>query len=217
MIRNRQVAAKADKDSEVDRIYRSLKKWILECRFRPSELLAEVDLARLCQTSRTPVREACNRLSQENWISRIPHKGYLVPAISVREIAEVYEFRKLLECFTAERAAASAGADQIAKLKELLKKESEPGAATNDLLAISESFHLAVAEIARNQPVLRQLKMTLEYVYRLDRLSMETEAVTLPHAGILRAIEARKPAKAKQEMADHIDRSRDRMLRIFGA
>ena len=110
MIRNRQVAAKADKEGEVERTYRTLKKWILECRFRPGELLAEVDLARLCQTSRTPVREACNRLSQENWIARIPHKGYLVPAISVREIVEVYEYRKLLECFTAERAAASASA-----------------------------------------------------------------------------------------------------------
>jgi DNA-binding GntR family transcriptional regulator len=217
MISKRQLAAKGDKEGEVERTYRTLKKWILECRFRPGELLAEVDLARLCQTSRTPVREACNRLSQENWIARIPHKGYLVPAISVREIVEVYEYRKLLECFTAERAAASASADQISRLKELLKKESEPGTATNELLSISESFHLAVAEIARNQRILRQLKATLEYVYRLDLLSTETEVETVPHAGILRAIELKKPAKAKEEMAAHIDQSRDRMLRIFGA
>src|SRR2546426_626600 len=82
-----------NKEGEVDRVYRLLKDWILQCEFRPGNFLAEVDLARKCDTSRTPIREACNRLSQEGWISRIRHKGYLVPAISIREIQPSCESR----------------------------------------------------------------------------------------------------------------------------
>ena len=65
----------------------------------------EVELARQCETSRTPVREACTRLGHEGWISQIRYKGYMVPAISVREIIELYEYRKVLECFTAGKVA----------------------------------------------------------------------------------------------------------------
>ena len=64
---------------------------------RPGDFLSEVELARQCETSRTPVREACNLLSQEKWIQRIRHKGYVLPPISIRDIIEVYEYRKLLE------------------------------------------------------------------------------------------------------------------------
>src|SRR5205823_3258763 len=77
---------KAKKEGEVARVYRLIKGWILQGRARPGEFLAEVELARLCKTSRTPVREACNRLSQENWLTHLRHKGYMVPPISVREI-----------------------------------------------------------------------------------------------------------------------------------
>ena len=92
-------------EGEVDRVYRLLKNWILQCEFRPGDFLTEVSLAERCETSRTPIREACNRLSQEGWISGIRHKGYVVPSISARDIVEIYEYRKLLECFNAEKAA----------------------------------------------------------------------------------------------------------------
>jgi DNA-binding GntR family transcriptional regulator len=62
---------------EVDRVYRVLKGCILECEFRPGDFLAEADLARHCSTSRTPIREACSRLTQEKWITRIPNEVLL--------------------------------------------------------------------------------------------------------------------------------------------
>src|SRR4029077_19118423 len=95
-------------EGEVDRVYRLLKNCILQCEFRPGDFLAEVNLAERCETSRTPIREACNRLSQEGWISGIRHKGYVVPSISARDIVEIYEYRKLLECFNSEKAAQTA-------------------------------------------------------------------------------------------------------------
>src|SRR6202453_5432414 len=96
---------KPKKGSEVDRVYRLLKSEILSCRFRPGDFLPEVEVAAQCRTSRTPVREACNRLAEEKWLSKIQNKGYIVSPISVQDIMEMYQYRKLLECFTAERTA----------------------------------------------------------------------------------------------------------------
>jgi DNA-binding GntR family transcriptional regulator len=206
-----------EREGEVERVYRLLKKWILDARLKPGDFLSEVDLARQCETSRTPVREACNLLSQEKWIQRIRHKGYVLPAISIREIIETYEYRKLLECFCAERAAVSATADEVRALRELISIEDRVDVEMPAFLRANQEFHQRLGEIARNQRVLDQLKLTLEYVHRLDVLSTQRDTRPVPHQDIVRAIEARNPAEAARAMADHINVSRDRMLRLFGS
>jgi DNA-binding GntR family transcriptional regulator len=207
---------KRDQEGEVDRVYRILKSWILECVFKPGEFLSEVDLARKCETSRTPVREACNRLSQGRWIQSIRHKGYVIPQISVREIIETYEYRRLLECFSAERAAQVASPEQIQNLKKMIQAESKPNPSMKDILAVNDLFHIELAVIARNQRVLDELRLTLDYVHRLDILSTQRDTSWIPHAEIVAAVEARKPSQAHKAMAAHIDHSRDRMLKLFG-
>ena len=77
---------KAEREGEVDRVYRTLREWLIAARLRPGEFLSEVLLASQCRTSRTPVREACGRLAQDKWLVRIPRKGYLVAPISVRTL-----------------------------------------------------------------------------------------------------------------------------------
>jgi DNA-binding GntR family transcriptional regulator len=210
--------SKVAKEGEVDRVYRLLKSWILDCRLPPGGFLAEEELARECQTSRTPVREACNRLSQEKWIQRIPNKGHVIPPISIREIVEMYEYRKLLECFTADRAAKEASAAEVARLKKIIEVENQPALDMAVFLRANEEFHLALAEVARNQRIYDHLRLTLEYVHRLDTLSTQGHTYPIPeHREIVRAIEARSPAEASQAMAAHIDMSRDRMLKLFGS
>jgi DNA-binding GntR family transcriptional regulator len=205
-----------EREGEVERVYRLLKGWILDGKLRPGDFLSEVDLARQCETSRTPVRESCNLLSQEKWIQRIRHKGYLLPPISIREIIEVYEYRALLECFCAERAAASATAEEVRALGELIGIEDRPDLDMAVFLQSNQDFHLRLGQIARNARVLDQLKLTLEYVHRLDVLSTQRDTRPVPHRDIVRAIESRDGAEARQAMAEHINVSRDRMLRLFG-
>jgi GntR family transcriptional regulator, rspAB operon transcriptional repressor len=201
---------------EVDRVYRLLKNWILQCEFRPGDFLAEATLARQCKTSRTPVREACNRLSQEGWISSIRHKGYVIPPISIRDIVEIYEYRKLLECFNAEKAAQTASREQLADLSNIVEVENNRTSKVSDIMAANDVFHLAIAEIAGNHHILVRLKATLEYVHRLAILSTQKDSGWIPHWEILNAMESRKGIQARKAMAAHIDNSRDRILKLFG-
>lgn len=203
-------------EGEVARVYRILKEWILDGVLRPGEVLSEVELARQCETSRTPVREACNLLSQEKWIQRRRHKGYVLPSISVRDIIEAYEYRTMLECFTAEKTVASATPEEVKALHELADKEDSGKWSMAEFLRVNQIFHLRLAEIARNDRVTEQLRLTMQYVHRLDKLSAQKDNRPVPHREILRAIDARDKEAARRAMAEHIGVSRDQMLRLFG-
>lgn len=207
--------AKSRKVGEVERVYAMLRDWLITAKLPPGQFLSEAELAPRCRTSRTPVREACTRLMQDKWLSRIPGKGFMVTPISVRDIVEMYEFRKLMECFAAERVAEFATREQIRELKELVAPETDPNAGLPAILKANEKFHLRLAELAGNQRVAGQLALTLNYVSRLDTLCTQAVPGWIGHGTILRAIGAHAPGEARQAMSVHIDLSRDKMVKLF--
>jgi DNA-binding GntR family transcriptional regulator len=209
--------AKSRTEGEVERVYRQLREWLITALIPPGEFLSEALLAQKCKTSRTPVREACIRLAQDKWLLLIPRKGYLVKPITVREIVELYEYRKLLECFSAEKVAQNATQEQVAQLRAIVAVESGSLPELGAVLVANEAFHLRLAEMAGNQRVIDQLRLTLGYVRRLDTLCTQTVPGWIGHREIIRAIEARKFGEARKAMAAHIELSLDKMIRLFSA
>jgi DNA-binding GntR family transcriptional regulator len=209
--------AKSRTEGEVERVYRLLREWLVTAQLPPGEFLSEAILARKCKTSRTPVREACSRLAQDKWLLLIPRKGYLVKPITVREIVELYEYRKLLECFSAEKVAQNATPEQVAQLKAIVAVESGSLQNLDAILVANEAFHLRLAEMAGNQRVIDQLRLTLGYVRRLDTLCTQTVPGWIGHRDIIRAIEAHKYSEARKAMAAHIELSLDKMIRLFSS
>jgi DNA-binding GntR family transcriptional regulator len=202
---------------EVERVYRLLREWLVTAQLPPGEFLSDVVLAKKCKTSRTPVREACSRLAQDKWLSLIPRKGYLVRPISVRDIVELYEFRKLLECFSAEKVAQAATPECVAQLRSVVAVENNGGCDLNKILVANEAFHLQLAEMAGNQRVADQLRLALGYVRRLDTMCTQAIPGWIGHREIIRTIEQRKPAEARKAMAAHVDLSLEKMIRLFGS
>lgn len=211
------IKAKVNKLGEVERVYRILRDWLITAKLPPGEFLSEADLAERCGTSRTPVREACTRLMQDKWLSRIRRKGFLVTPISVRDIVDMYQYRKVLECFTAEKAAQTATSEQIAELRALLAPENNPAAELAAILRANEAFHRRLSELAANERVITQINLTLAYVTRLDTLCTQTVPGWIGHTDILRAIAAHEPAEARRAMEVHIEDSRDKMIKLFAA
>jgi DNA-binding GntR family transcriptional regulator len=213
----KQTRAKASKLGEVERVYRILRDWLITAKLPPGEFLSEVDLAERCGTSRTPVREACTRLMQDHWLTRIRRKGFMVTPISVRDIVDMYDYRKLLECFAAEKLAQTGSHDQIRELAAIVAPEKDPAASLEQILLANQSFHRRLSELAGNQRVMGQLNLTLGYVTRLDTLCTQTVPGWIGHADILRALEKREPVEARQAMRVHVDASRDKMIKLFSA
>jgi len=206
---------KAEKLGEVERVYRILRDLIVSAKIPPGEFLSEADLAVRLKTSRTPIREACARLAQDRWLSRIRRKGFMVTPISVRDIVEVYEYRRVLEAFTAEKVAQSASPEQVDELKSIVSPEADSKAGLAAILQANEAFHLRLAQLAANHRIITQLGLTLSYVSRLDTLCTQSVPGWIGHADILRAVEGHQPSAARHAMEVHIDLARDKMLRLF--
>jgi DNA-binding GntR family transcriptional regulator len=209
--------SKAEHLGEVERIYQLLRSWLIEAQLAPGEILSEVELASRCRTSRTPVRESFSRLAQDGWLKRIPRKGYLVAPISIREIVELYEYRKVLECFAAERVAQSASQEVVEELESIVSVERKRGAKPTEILTANGAFHLRLAELAMNGRIASQVSLVLCYVKRLDTICTQSVPGWIGHHEIISALRAHQPEAAREAMARHIDLSRDKMLRLFGA
>ena len=141
----------------------------------------------------------------------------MVTPISVRDIVDLYDYRKLLECYSAEKLAQTASHEQIKDLAAIVAPEKDPEATLEQILAANQVFHLRLCELAGNQRVVGQLNLTLGYVARLDTLCTQTVPGWIGHAEILRAIERREPAEARHAMQVHVDASRDKMVKLFSA
>jgi DNA-binding GntR family transcriptional regulator len=202
---------------DVERVYQTLLEWVITAELPPGEFLSEPELAQRCDTSRTPVREACSRLAQDGWLSLIRRKGWIVTPISVRDIVEMYEYRKILECFTAEKAARSLTHVQIDQLRSVLDVENQPSATLPDILRANSAFHLRLAELSANRRVVAELTLALRYARRLDTLCTQTVPGWIGHADIMAAISAHNSEKARDAMALHIDSTVDKMIKLFSS
>ena len=67
--------------------------------YKPNSFLNEADLIQEIDASRTPIREALNKLEQEGFVKIIPKKGVMVTGLSLTDINQTFEARLLLEPF----------------------------------------------------------------------------------------------------------------------
>ena len=82
-----------------NKAYQIIKERIMSCDYKPNTFLNEADLIEEIDASRTPIREALNKLEQEGFVQIIPKKGVMVTGLTLVEINQTFEARILLEPF----------------------------------------------------------------------------------------------------------------------
>jgi GntR family transcriptional regulator, rspAB operon transcriptional repressor len=193
----------------VERAYRNLKAGIVEGRYRPGAPLSEVSLASEHGMSRTPIREGLARLWQEGFLERVLGHGYFVSRVTVQQIHDTFDVRRLLEGAAAARAAELAGDEEIERLRRL----AAVPIASNQDYRLAESanvqFHLAIAKSARNDLAFELIERCLAQVDRFMLLGVSfgpvQEGATNAHLEIVEAIARHDPTSARARMEEHLD------------
>jgi len=85
--------------------YQSIREKILNCVYQPGSMIFENQLCTELQLSRTPIREALNRLEQEGWLQIVPKRGILVKGISVNDVLCIFQTRYYIEPIALSLAA----------------------------------------------------------------------------------------------------------------
>jgi DNA-binding GntR family transcriptional regulator len=193
----------------VERAYRNLKAGIVEGRYRPGASLSEVGLASEHGMSRTPIREGLARLWQEGYLDRVVGHGYFVARVTVQQIHDTFDVRRLLEGAAAARAAELASDEDVRHLRELALVPIDASQDYRQSETANVQFHLAIARCARNGLALELIERCLAQVDRFMSLGVNfgqfTETATEAHLQIVDAIGSHDPAAARVRMEEHLD------------
>lgn len=203
-------------------VYARLLDAINKGEIRPGEALREVELASHLGVSRTPIREALQRLeSEEILIKR--DRSLIVPLIDEKQILELYAMREALEGAAAALAARSASEVEIELLAQILSEEATLPETASDLHAqANKNFHAAIYRAANNRYLLKTLNTLQDAISRLNTTTFaypgRPKRAIREHRLIHRAIADRDPIAAEQTARQHIREAlRYRMMLISNA
>lgn len=199
------------------RVYAELKRDILSCALRPTQVVYEAELAQRYGVSKTPVREALNTLRQEGYINVVPRRGYIVAPISIQDVQQILNLRMILEPVAAELAAQHATAEQLHQLRRLTQRteaQSRPHA-----FSLDRAFHVAVAEASGNPRLARYVSTILEEVERVYNVCEGMNGSPRPgqdrRSALVEAIMKNDPQLAREIMVETIQDARTRVLELL--
>jgi DNA-binding GntR family transcriptional regulator len=209
--------------STTDAVTEALREAILDGSLPPSTWLREDDLAQQLRVSRTPVREALRRLSDEQLTVRSAHRGSMVAPMSLDDILAVYAVREALEGLAARMTAARQPPGVVKTLLDVHAKMTAAVEREDFALArrLNFDFHRAMRDGTGN-PYLQRFLVQVEHAVRrfgnstLDEPGRAAE-VLLEHQQIIEAVAAGDPELAAQRAVELVRRSREvRIQRISG-
>lgn len=136
-----------------DIAYEELKRRILSGQLKPGTPIPEQAICDSLKLSRTPVREAMNKLSSENLVETIPRRGAFVADLSIKEIKDVFEIREKLDCMAARLAIDRIEPSLLDSYEELFHRliDENPERGMEELTNIDRSFHEAILDAAGNR------------------------------------------------------------------
>jgi DNA-binding GntR family transcriptional regulator len=198
-----------------DRAYASIRAMILSGELAPGSQIGEEQLAERCGVSRTPVRDALNRLEIELLIRRTGSQRSFVADWSLDDVEDAFTLRGILEMLAAERAATRINAEQQARLRWLNAAISK--AVTQDpadivaFLDHNLAFHNIIVEAAASPRLQNMLSKLIEQpvVWRTAQNygRGDLERSHREHEELLAAFDRRDGAWAASIMAGHIRRA----------
>jgi DNA-binding GntR family transcriptional regulator len=206
-----------------DRLYAVLKHRILTCVMRPGERIMEKDICAEMTVSRTPLREALNRLALEGLVVLTPYRGYAVAPVIVKAFQELCEVRRIIEADSAALAAARATPEQLVALRAEARLTYTPGdpATYEGYLRSNSRFHRALVRCTGNSLLETMVTSALDRHQRplylgLD-VGVDAAAATSEHVQLVDALEQHDAALARSLMFEHVAHGERRIVAALTA
>jgi DNA-binding GntR family transcriptional regulator len=194
--------------SRADFVYESLRDAIWDGRIAVGERVREEEIARNLGVSRTPVREALQRLQQRGLLVFGAGRGLTVASLSQHQVLQLYAMREILEGSAARFAAEHATAPEIAVLWRLQKELCKPDHDTMALVTLNRRLHQAIYEAAHNQYLIQTLGVLHDSLALLHsttfRAPSRRKESDEEHRQIVAAIERHNPDRAEEAARQHI-------------
>lgn len=203
-----------------DEAYNILANRIVNRKLKPGARLIEDELAEDIGISRTPIREALNRLAQDGLIELIPRKGAQVSRLKARDVEEIYELRKLLEGLATEKATASISKEELNEIRKLMKRsELSSKRRLEYFLKVDLKLHNLIISHCDNSRLIKMIKSLHNFVSSFRVLDAQyarrIKQAHKEHKAILKALFKKDATAARLLIEQHIDNAKKNILSDF--
>ena len=196
-----------------------LRKAIASGALRPGQKLSEKDVSVRLRVSRTPVREAFQRLTTEGFLTILPHRGATVTRLSSRDLREIYPILATLEALVTRLAMARLRAVDFARLRRLnatMASLAERGEEAGFMRANAD-FHGLFYRRCRNERLQTLVRQMRDQTYRLRLFAVSVPGRMLEavkeHDEIIGALGGGDGASAERAVRLHIENSMGLLVR----
>ncbi len=198
-----------------EQVYTNIKSKIIGGDFEPGKRLIEEKLAEDMKTSRTPVREAIQKLEKEGLIYRLPRGGFAVKGVSEEEVEEVFSLRGVLEGYAGFLATARMEQDELKALEEVIAREEECLKEMNvdEFIRLDSEFHDTLYKAAKNNRLYALLNDLRDYMYRyrviILRYQRKPQLAVQDHKEMVSSIKSKNARQVEKLVRKHMVRGKD--------
>lgn len=198
--------------------YQEIKEMILTGQLEPGERIVLNDLSQRLNLSITPIREALNRLEQEDLVIITPRTSHMVVEIDAKDAHDIIDLRLTLEMY-AIRSAGSALLDFPVESFRHLFTAPYPSGSHTQFVKADTHFHAAILATSPNKrlPKLYSYLQNLVQFFSVQTIRAEgrIDNASEEHFAILDAIESRRIKTIENSLEHHFNRMREALLRAI--
>ncbi|MEQ9259555.1 MAG: GntR family transcriptional regulator [Roseovarius sp.] len=178
--------------------------------YKPGDRLVESDLAERFGVSRTPIREALQRLETQSLLTR-DGRSLIVSSLDHNQLAELYVVRAELEGLAASLAARHATQEEVRVLRDMVEADRKLIGDPKAMARANRRFHKQIHLASHNRFLVQQLdlvhrSMALMATTSLAAAGRDTDALA-EHDAIVSAIETGDCDKAGEALRAHISKA----------
>jgi DNA-binding GntR family transcriptional regulator len=206
--------------SVADQVAGILREKVLNGEMRPGTSLQEIPLAESLGVSRNTMREAMRILSLEGLLKRRIHRGIAVTQLSLRDVQEIYQVRRVLE-ISAIRAAKTPSPELLREIRGALSQYERAVQARDWVSAVTHdlTFHALLIRFLENkrlesfyQKTIAELRMGMVLVDRRH----DHPGILIPvHRKLYELLKTGKLKECAKILAQHLDDSESRLSRVM--
>jgi len=204
------------------RAYRELRRRILDNEMPPNAQYLEQELADALGMSRTPVREALIRLSEERLVEVRPRHGARVLPVSVDDKREIYEVMTELEALAARKLAECGLSSKKIRLLDQAVEDMDTSLGAGDLHAWARSdevFHALLVDLTGNSRLSQVVATFRDQAHRarMQTLRLRPRPIdsNRDHAAVVAAIRKRDGETAASTHRRHRQKAGTMLLRLL--
>ncbi|HZH58880.1 MAG TPA: GntR family transcriptional regulator [Metabacillus sp.] len=193
-----------------DFVYEVLRENIISLKLEPGRNISEKEISEWLQVSRTPVREAFVKLTQEELLEVYPQRGTFISLIDMYHVEEARFIREHLERAAVRVACENFSNEHILKLEANITMQKLCVEEKNytKLFELDEEFHYTITMGCGKERIWAVIQQMNAHLNRIRMLSLAAnynwDLILTQHEGITLAIKEKNPNLAEKTMEDHL-------------